>query len=207
MTEKSKKILWIIVGVLIVAAIGFFAGRSTIKPRIITKTIYEKGEPIIIKKDSLVPVYIKKPVDTTNVILAAIESGNFTDLFPVRDSLIYVSKEDTSAVLLDWASERFYEEKLFDIDTVGTEIVKFKVQYNRLAEIEGIFTPVVKIIENTEIQTKKFAPFVGVGITTMPEATVNVGAFMDDKYGAAVRYEYNWDIKKHALGLEVLYKF
>jgi len=207
MSDSTKKILICIGVLLIIGVIGFFIGRSTIKERIITVTKYEKGDPVTIYKDSLVPVYVNKPIDTTNVILAAIESGDFTDLFPVRDSIIYVTKDDTSAVLLDWATERFYKETLFDIDTVGTEIVNFKVQYNRLQEINGTFTPVIKHTTETVEKVKKFAPFVGAGITTAPEVVVNAGMFFEDKYGVSALYEYDWGLNRHVAGITALYKF
>lgn len=205
--NKKTKIILCIVAALAIGVICFFAGRSTIKTKTIKWTKYEKGEPIEIYKDSLVPVYVNKPVDTLNVLLAAIQSGNFNDVFPKKDSLIYVTKEDSAAVILDWATERFYEEKLFDIDTVGTETVKMRVQYNRLQEISSKFVPVVKTVGEKEIIVKKYSPFVGGGITTMPAVVANAGMFFEDKYGISLMYEYNWEVKKHAFGVTGLYKF
>ena len=209
MTDKAKKRFSYTVLFLGLLAIGFFVGRSTFKPKIVTEIVYEKGDTVTITKDSLVPVYIKKPIDTTNVILAAIKSGKFTDLFPVniKDSLIYITKEDTAAVLLDWATERVYKETLFDIDTVGVENVELKVQYNRLQSINGTFVPVIKNVNTTVTKTKNIAPFVGAGITTAPEMVLNAGMFIQDKYGAMFLYEYDWQMKKSAAGLTVLYKF
>ena len=207
MNENVKKAISYIAVFAIAGIIGFFVGRSTIKERTVTETVYLPGDTVTIHKDSLVPVYVNRPVDTANVLISAISSGKFTDLFPVRDSIVYVTKEDTAAVLLDWAAERFYEETLFDIDTVGTEKVKLKVQYNRLDWINGTFSPVVKNTVVTKVKTKKFSPFVGAGITTMPEVVVNGGIFFEEKYGAMLMYEYNWEIKKQAAGATFLYRF
>lgn len=207
MSDKSKKILTYIVVALVIGAVCFFAGRSTIKTRTITWVKYEKGKTVTIYKDSLVPVYVSKPADTLDVLLAAIQSGKFNDLFPVRDSIIYITKDDSSAVIRDWATERFYEETLFDIDTVGTEKVKMRLQYNKLQEISGTFVPVVKTVGEKELLVKKYSPFVGGGITTMPEIVANAGIFFEDKYGVSLLYEYNWEIKKHAVGITALYKF
>lgn len=207
MSDNAKKIIGYVIAVLIVLAIGFFVGRSTIKTKTVKWVKYVKGDPIEVVKDSLVPVYVNRPIDTLNVLLAAIQSGDFDDVFPVRDSIIYVTKEDSSEVILDWATERIYEEKLFDIDTVGTETVKMRVQYNRLQEISSTFVPVVKNIGEKEIIVKKYSPFVGGGITTMPAVVANAGMFFEDKYGVSLMYEYNWEIKKHAVGVTALYKF
>lgn len=207
MSEETKKSLWYLAICLIVLAIGFFIGRSTIKKPGDPQIIYVPGDTVKITKDSLVPVYIKKPIDTANVLLDAIASGNFDDLFPVKDSIIYVTKDDSSAVIRDWATERLYDETLFDIDTVGTEQVQIQVQYNRIGWIKGTFVPIQKQTTITEEKVKKFAPFVGAGITTMPEIGADAGVFLDDKYGVALRYLYDWERSKHAAGLSVYYKF
>ena len=41
----------------------------------------------------------------------------------------------------------------------------------------------------------------------MPEVVANAGIFFEDKYGVSLLYEYNWGIKKHAVGITALYKF
>ena len=211
--EKTKKKIAKTIGIIALVAgllgTGFFTGRQTIKHKTDTVTVYLPGEPVEIKVDNPVPVYVKVPADTANIIADCIKSGKFTDLFPTitKDSIVYVSKEDTAAVLRDWATERLYEQKVFDIDTVGTAVVKAKAQYNRITWITTTFTPVVKQTTVTTTVGKKYAPFVGAGVTTMPDVVVNAGMFFDDKYGASLMYEYNWDIKKHAVGLMATYKF
>ena len=207
MSSKTKKILACVIAALAICAIGFFIGRSTIKTKTIKWVTYEKGETILIYKDSLVPVYVNRPIDTANVLVAAIASGNFTDLFPVRDSIIYVTKDDSTAVILDWATERIYHETLFDIDTVGTEKVDLTVQYNRLKEIKGTFNPTTKTVTEKEYIVKKYAPFVGAGIVSTPEVVVNAGMYFEDKYGISAMYEYNWALKTHNFGVLALYKF
>lgn len=207
MSENFKKIAGTILLILAIAAIGFFIGRSTIKTKTKTITKYEKGDTVKITKDSLIPVYTNRPVDTANVLLAAIKSGKFDDLFPKRDSIVYVTINDTTAALLDWATERQYKETLFDIDTVGTETVELKVQYNRLQAINGYFVPVIKTVETTEVLTKKYSPFIGGGITTQPSVVANAGIFFEDKYGASLLYQYDWQLKKNNVGLTFLYKF
>lgn len=143
-----------------------------------------------------------------NVILSCIKSGKYYELFPerVRDSIIYVTKEDTTNVLLDWATERWYSEKVFDSDTLGTGVVNARVQYNRLTWLGSTFTPVQKVVITPQ-PLKKYAPFFGGGITTMPSFITQGGLFINDKYGFSALYMYDWNVKTHIVGTTFLYKF
>ena len=209
--ETNKTNWWKVAFYIIIAlgllAGGFFIGRKTIKPQK-PSVIYIPGDTVKVSVPKPVPVYVNMPVDSLDVLMACIESGKYYELFPerVRDSIVYVTKDDTAKVLKDWASERFYEEKLFDIDTVGSATVRARVQYNRLAMIEGEFVPVTKVITN-EKPVKKYSPFVGAGITTMPAVNVQAGMFFEDKYGVSASYYYDWGLKKHSVGTTVLLKF
>lgn len=208
--EMTRKVLTRVAIVLAILAIGFFAGRKTIKhdtgePQV----IYLPGEPVEVEVDKPVPVYIVKPVDTANVIVNCVKSGKFKELFPtiVKDSIIYVDKSDSAAVIRDWATERFYEEKVFDIDTVGSATIKAKTQYNRITWMGATFTPITKETTVTNLLKKKYEPFVGVGVTTMPAVLVTAGMYFDGKYGASAMYEYDPNTKKQAVGLMATYKF
>lgn len=212
--NKAKQILAYAAGILLLLVLGFFGGRLTIKEPGEPEVIYLPGEPIYIpvpaEPDSTEtkPVYIVKPIDTANVIAECIRDGKYPELFPVpKDSIIYVTKEDTAAVLKDWAAERYYKQKVFDIDTVGSAVVEAKSQYNRITWIGTTFTPVTKQVVMPTLVRKKYSPFIGGGITTMPEIVVNGGMYFDDKYGASLMYEYDWTRKKHAVGVMGTIKF
>lgn len=208
--EKIKNLVKALIVTAIALLAGFFAGRKTMPPaEVPPEVIYLPGEPIEVEKPYPDPVYIRVPVDSASVIAECVKSGRFTDLFPekIRDSVVYVTKEDTAAVLKDWATERFYNEKVFDIDTVGSASVAAKVQYNRIESMNVTFVPVQKSNTITNAVAKKYAPFVGGGITTMPEVIINGGIYFDDKYGASVLYEYNWNLKRHAVGVMGTIKF
>lgn len=209
-TKKTiKKIASYVAVALICLGIGFFAGRKKIGYGGNTQIIYVPGDSIKVEIDRPVPVYVKKPIDTANVINDCIKTGKYYELFPekVRDNIVYITKADTSAVLTDWATERVYERKIFDIDTVGVATVRAKTQYNRITWLKSTFVPVMKQTTITNVVAKKYSPFAGVGITTMPEIVVNGGLFFEDKYGASVIYEYNWQTKQHAVGLMGTIKF
>lgn len=210
--EKTNKVNWwkvalyaiVILGLL---ATGFFIGRKTIKPGE-PDIVYVPGDSIHVDVPYPVPVYVNKPVDSLNVLLALIKSGKYYDLFPekVRDSIVYVTKDDTSAVIRDWATERFYEEKVFDIDTVGTAIVRAKTQYNRLTFLGTTFKPVTKVVTNYH-PVKKYSPFVGLGLTTQPTVAGQAGMFFEDKYGFSGLYQYDWTNNNHIFGAMFLMKF
>lgn len=211
-SEKAKtwaKVISYVAFILLLFAAGFFTGRKVVGKPGEPITVYIPGDTVYVDKTELVPVYIKTPPDTANIIAACVRDGKFSELFPhlVKDSIIYITKDDTSAVIADWATERFYEETLFDIDTVGTATVRAKTQYNRLAWMDATFVPVIKQVTTPTILTKKFSPFVGAGISTMPEVMVGGGVFFEDKYGVSAMYQYNWDVKRHAVGLMTMYKF
>lgn len=210
-TNKSKMNWWkfavyaiVILGLF---AGGFFLGRRTIKPGK-PDIVYVPGDSVSVEVPYPVPVYVSKPVDTLNVLLAIIKSGKYYELFPekVRDSIVYVTPQDTSDVIRDWASERFYEEKVFDIDTVGSATVRAKTQYNRITFLGTTFKPVTKVV--TEYKpVNKYSPFVGVGLTTMPTVAGQAGMFFEDKYGFSGLYQYDWQNKNHIFGAMFLLKF
>jgi hypothetical protein len=208
--KKMKKALKSALLILAMLGIGFFAGRKTMPPvQLPPETVYLPGEPVVVEKPYPDPVYVRVPADSANIIAECVRDGKFKELFPerVRDSIIYLTKEDTAAVIRDWATERYYDEQVFDIDTVGTATVNAKVQYNRIEYMRTTFVPVQKATTVTNVVGKKYSPFVGMGITTMPEVVVNGGMYFDDKYGASLLYEYNWGLDRHAIGLMGTIKF
>ena len=197
----------IIIAVLLLAG-GFFIGRKTIKPEEPKPPIYVPGDTIDVTVNHPVPVEVVKPVDTANLIKQCIAIGKYYELFPekVRDSIIYVTKQDTSDVIKDWATERIYQERVFDSDTVGTVVVKAKTQYNRLTWLGTKFTPVTKVVYEPQ-KIKKFSPFLGAGLSTLPSVDAMGGVFFEEKYGVAAKYSYDYKIKDNSFGFYFLYKF
>lgn len=204
--EVIKKIL---LAVLLLGG-SFIVGRKTVHYDSKSPEIkYLPGDTVKITKYEPVPYAVTHPADTANIIEDCIKSGKFSDLFPTRtrDSIVYVSKEDTAAVVKDWAAERLYNETIFDADTVGTANVSVKVQYNRLMSLESTFVPANKNTTITKVVGKKYAPFVGAGVTTMPSYIVNAGMFFEDKYGVSAMMLHDWEKNKVYVGGTVIYKF
>ena len=210
---SEKNINWWKVALIAMVAFGllvggFFLGRKTIDKPGPSDPVYVPGDTVFVDKPYPEPVYINKPADTANVILACIKSGRYYDLFPekVRDSISYVTPEDSSMVIRDWATERFYKEKLFDCDTVGTLTVEAKTQYNRLEWLNTTFVPMTKVVTKPK-PVKKYSPFIGGGLTTFPSVIGQAGVFFEDKYGFSGVYQYDWDRKERAFGTAFLIKF
>lgn len=206
---------WWKIGVIIAAAIllfglGFYVGKKR-EPEVIikTETKYVELPPIHDSIQKPVPVYVKQPTDSLNILLTLIEEGKYEEYFPerVRDSLIYVTKEDTAAVIRDWATERVYKETLFDTDTLGRFAFDAKVQYNRLQNFDYTFTPVQKQTETTIRTVRTFLPYVGAGLDLSGSVMTQGGVFIKQNAGLAVQYRYDTKLKEHTAGALLLYMF
>lgn len=208
--KKATKAVRNIGIMLLMVVAGFFVGRKTMPPvQLPPEIVYLPGEPIEVEKPVPEPYYVRVPADSANIIAECVKTGKFKELFPelVRDSLVYVTKEDSAAVIKDWATERFYREQMFDVDTVGTATVSARVQYNRLHDLNLTFIPVQKNTTVTNVVSKKYAPYVGGGITTMPSYVINAGMYFEDKYGAGLMFQRDWKENRSSIGIIATYKF
>lgn len=213
--KKNEK--WFKLGLVILAAVllfllGLKVGRQVAEKNFKPTTVieYVKGDTITDTVYTPKPVYVKTPADTADIIKACVKDGIYTELFPekVVEKLIEVpTKEDTTAIIRDWGTKRVYEETLFDSDTLGTCKINAEVQYNRLNTYSYEFTPVIKQVTDTKYLTKKFGPFIGAGVMTNPSVVGMAGIFIDDKYGAAFNYQYEWELKKQNYGVTLFLKF
>lgn len=202
-SKKTQTIL-IIIGAILLIAIGFFIGRKTIEGEN-GGTHYSRRDTIYIDKPYPKPV--ETIIDTADVIKDCIASGKYYELFPekVRDSIVYITAQDTADIIRDWAAIRKYNETIVDCDTIGTAKINATVQYNRLTNLSGTFVPVVK--ETIVYKTKKYEPFVSGGIMTNPSIKAGAGMFFNGKYGFEIDYQYLWADKKSAVGLSAVFKF
>lgn len=206
---------WWKIGVIIAAVVGvfclgFYLGKKREPEVIIKEEIkYVELPPIHDSIDRPVPVYVKKPADSLNILLALIKEGKYQEYFPerVRDSLVYITKEDTAAVIRDWASERRYRETLFDSDTLGRFAFDASVQYNRLQNFNYTFTPIQKQTETTIKTTRTFMPYLGAGLDTGGSLVGQGGAFFKQDAGFAVQYRYDTKTKENSVGALFLYMF
>ena len=212
MEEVKNKINWwkvavYAIGIIAIMAIGFFIGRKTIEQPEPT-TIYLPGDTVTIELPAPEPV--KEELDTANIIRDCVKNGLFYELFPekVKDSIIYLTftKEDTAKVFNDWATKRSYSETIFDSDTLGKAVFNADVQFNRLANFDFTYTPMIK--QTTVVAKKpKYSPFVGGGVSTLPSLNVTAGYFYDEKWGFSFTYQYDYMKKNNIFGAGFLIKF
>ena len=190
-----KNINWWKVGSIIVIIIllflsGIYVGRKTFEPKVVTKIEYKELPPI---HDTIpAPYPVKEKVDTANLIKQIVAKGLYSELFPDKEKTdtVYLTPKDTSKIINDWATERTYTAKLFDIDTVGTCTINTSVQFNRLGSIDYTFNPVQKQTTHYISVKRKFVPYVAVGGTSFPSAGIEAGMFFNENWGIAITGNY-----------------
>jgi hypothetical protein len=215
----SNKFLETILYLLIIIAllgVGFYFGRTTVKVKTKIEVEYIKGDTI---KDTLYfpkPYKIIQPIDTLSVIQQCIKDGIYQELWPEKTITKYIeiTKEDTTKIMNDWASKRFYDEVLFNNDTIGMCRVKGEVQYNRLQLLGYEYEPITKNINETQYKVKLVSPFVGGGLMTNPwdkqrNPMINLtgGIFIKEKIGLQVNFTHGLSSKEDYIGGNILYKF
>ncbi len=196
-------------------AAGWVGGRKTVKiPKPETIVEYIEGESIHDTLYSLKPYAVKTPADTLDIIRKCIADGVYKELWPKEKEIIEITKDDTTAILKDWATAREYNEKLFDFDTLGKCSVNATVQYNRLKSIGYEYSPAIKEVTKTIYSVKKWSPFVEVGYSTNPWSEmpdnvgeIGTGIFYNEKYGASLRYQRGFNSKNDYIGVSGILKF
>lgn len=199
--------------VLLLMGTSFYLGRRTTKEKVVTKIEYIKGGTIRDTVNIIKPVNIISPVDTIDIIKQCVKDGIYAELFPTKTEYIEVSKADTSEIIKDWATRRFYQEKIFANDTTGECIINTEVQYNRMKVLGYEYTPVAKTITNTKYLVKYFTPFIGVGVSTMPSVNAEFGFFINQSWGFSFSGDYYFNHKQIAnmpswsVGVKILKEF
>lgn len=211
-TTVKKKISWktFLALIVLLAGVwtsGIYVGRKSVVEQ---PPVYVKGDTVTVTVSTPEPVEVRVPCDTMDIIKNCVKNGKYAEMFPERivETVKYVpTREDTvKTILRDWATERVYEEKVFDVDTLGTATVKAKVQYNRISYLEAEVVPAVKEVGYV-VPPKKFIPAIGAGLSTRPSYMLEGGVFINDKYGAFLMYERDWIAKKNIVGISGIYKF
>ena len=208
--KKWVKIAAIAIAAFLLIALGFYMGRKR-EPDVIVKTVTEYVElpPIHDTIDKPVPYKVKVPADTADIIRTCIRDGLYAELFPGKEpaDTVYITKEDTTAILRDWAAQRLYSETLFDIDTLGRCTFNAEVQYNRLSNMNYTFIPIQKQTTVTTRSVRTFLPYIGGGLTMNEMYMAQGGIFIKQDFGMAVQYIYDNKTKTNAYGALFLYMF
>lgn len=199
----------------VVFGVSFTMGRKSVKmPEPVEKVEYVKGDVIHDTIYMPKPYKVSTPPDTLNLIKACIEAGIHKELWPKEVVKEYVTKEDSTAIIKDWASERRYSETLFNNEEQGRFAFDATVKYNKLASFDYTFTPANKVVTRTVYEKKDFAPFVGLGTLINPWdetpdmlAQITGGVFIHDKYGIQLQYQRGYKSNNDYVGGAILFKF
>ena len=218
MNKNTWKIIAFVLILVLSMFSGFFLGRKTVEktaPK--TEVTYIKGDKITDSIPYPKPVYVMKPVDTANIIKQCVKDGIYSELFPEKaiTEYIEITKDDTSAIIKDWATKRLYSETLFDVDTIGKCIVNASVQYNRLSLLSYNYTPIEKQVTITTNKVKFFSPYIGIGVLVDNDfcdylnyiPTASAGFFIKEKYGIGLLYGKSYKTKNNFFCASLLYKF
>jgi hypothetical protein len=217
MTEKQWKWMFYILAILVLLTCGFFIGRKTVKiPDPKVEIEYVKGDII---RDTVYypqPYKVVEPIDTLSVIQQCIKDGIYKELWPERvvTEYIEVSKADTTAIMKDWATKRYYTETLFDDETNGKCIFNTEIQYNRMKVMDYEFTPIIKTVTETNYVTKKIEPFIGVAYLTNhwsevknTSLQISGGIYINGKYGIQLLYQRGFNLNDDNVGIGLNMKF
>lgn len=217
MNETKWKILFHVIMILFFLVLGFFFGRKTVKePETKIVTEYIQGDTVTDTLYYPKPYKVVVPADTLGIIQQCIKDGIYAELWPekVVTEYVEVTKEDTTEIMKDWATKRYYSETLFNDDTHGNCAFNAEVQYNRLKVLDYNFTPVTRTVTETKYVTKAYSPFVGVSYLTNPwddvknpMVQVNGGIFFKEKYGVQAMYQRGFKLDNDYVGLGFMYKF
>ena len=211
MTKNNwDKIIFAIIISAIIFVTGFNFGRKTVKDAPTTVIDHYIQLPAI--HDTTVvtkPKYIKVPADTAKIIEQCIKDGIYTELFPEKiiEKEIYLTSEDTLAIVVDWATARNYEETILDNDTVGKLDISAEIQYNRLKFISYDLQLVQKQTEIENVKTFKYEPFAGISVFTNNTVQGQIGTYIHGKFGVSLNYSRDLTNKQNNFGLGLNYKF
>lgn len=213
--DDFSKILLYIISFMLLFTCGFYLGRRTTELETKTVVEYVQGETITDTVYFEKPYMVIEPIDTLDILKGCIADGKFFDLFPekVRDSIVYVTKEDTTKIMRDWATVRKYGGVLFNNEFDGKFSYEATVQYNELGKLEYEFTPIRQTVTTNTIKVKKYSPFIGFGVYTDANIVGNIGLFVDDSWGISINGRYNVNYSttnegvKYSIGLMAYKKF
>ena len=204
-----KKINWYKVGAIALAILisfyaGFICGRKQVKitePTVITNYIQLPAihDTIVVKE----PKYVKLPTDTAKIIQQCINDGIYTELFPEKivEKEIFLTSEDTLAIVIDWASERTYSETIIDNDTIGRIDIEANVQYNRLKSIEYDLKLYQKETNTVTVKKPLLEPFLGASVLTNGNGMVELGTFVRQNVGMSLIYDRDFNDKSNNFGV------
>ena len=191
--KNRIKIVFISLIALVIALIGFFAGRATVEKEIkyvkgktITDTIYQEQlvpYEVVIPKKTLLPLkHDTQYVDTGKTIIKEI-----------------VMKVDTSKIIANYITLNKYKKELFNDDN-GSLYIEAQVQYNELRKVGYTFTPIQKEV----VKKRIIEPFISTSYNSFKFVEAGGGVFINN-FG--VEAKYVTDFSRNGFEVGIKYKF
>jgi hypothetical protein len=181
---------WVLIGIILIA-LGFLAGRWTMKP--IEKVEYIKSGTVHDTIPKPVPYLVEVP---SKPILP---TKTNTIRIPGQPEII-VQKVDTAQIIAEFIKKNSYKETLFDNDTLGTMTVDAVVQYNQMQSLGYSFTPIHKQI--TIERKKVLTPFISTSVNTLGVFGIGGGTYWNN-IGLELKYMTDFQKKGFELGTHI----
>ena len=161
---------------LLMLAIGFFIGRSTMASK--DRIEYVQGKEVHDTIRRPMPYLVEIPS------IPALPTIADTLRLP-GDTLKIIQKVDTSKIIANYIKKNSYRETLFDNDTLGALSIGAVIQYNEMQSLDYSFTPIYKKI--TSISRKTITPFVFITTNTFGNTGIGAGAYYNN-LGLSAKY-------------------
>lgn len=217
MTSEQYKFLFKVIVIIFLFMIGFFFGRKTINiPEPKVEIEYVNGDTVIDTLYYPKPYKVIEPIDTIGIIQQCIKDGVYKELWPekVITEYVEVTKKDSTKIMQDWSTKRYYSETLFNDDINGKCVFNAELQYNRMRLIDYEFTPITKTITETKYVVKTFKPYVGLSILSNPwveiknpSFQINGGVILKDKFGLQALYQRGMRLGDDYIGGGIIFCF
>jgi hypothetical protein len=160
-----------IVIIILILLVGIFIGSRSSFKEIKSEIRYLPSDTI---RDTIVTqVLVKEVIPSKPIYLV--------DTLIINDTIIQVI--DTSAIINDWITQRFYKDTLINSDTLGLLVLESEIQYNKLQNLNYEYSPIQKEINTTVTKVKWVEPYVMVGYGTNNNANFQVGLFIKQHFG------------------------
>jgi len=185
-----KKNILILITILI---LGVILGRWTLPQKI--KIEYLPG----IKVHDSIPYSVPYKVEIpANPVLPL-----KPDTIKLSGDTTYIAQVvDTAQIIADYIKKNYYQEILFDNDTLGSFSFEAQVQYNKLQYFGYSFTPIHK--QTTITQKRVFEPFILSSVNTLGYFGLGAGAYYNN---TGFGLKYLTDFKQKGVELQVSVKF
>lgn len=161
---KNRALKQIFLGCFLIL-VGVLIGRWSTPTKV--KVEYVKGETIrdSIPYEKLVPYKIEVP--------------SVPDTIRIPGKIEYkIAKVDTARIISEFIKKNYYEEILFDNDTLGMIKINSVVQYNRMLSLGYEYTPIQK--QTTIYKKRVIIPFLTTSYNSFGYYGLGLGLYYNN---------------------------